>query len=155
MSDQLHAAILQMLPHATTVVDRQTYRPGYLPYPARVTLQTKSGETAVCVLKVGTDRERIVYEAQVLRALVDLDLTVPAVLAEPVTVPTEQEPVTLLLVSELPGKPLPWIALNDLDAAYRTCQLVTEAVDRLHALTPRVLAHPVSKLIRKEHSPRN
>ncbi|MCB0188595.1 MAG: phosphotransferase, partial [Caldilineaceae bacterium] len=143
------AAILQMVPQATKLVDLQSYRPGYLPYPARVTLQTKTGETVVCVLKASTDQERIVYEAQMLQALADLDLAVPAVLAEPVTVPTEQAPVTLLLVSELPGEPLPWIALNDLDAAYRTCQLVTEGVDRLHALTPDVLAHPISALIPK------
>lgn len=149
MSEQLHSAILQMLPQATTILDLQTYRPGYLPYPARVTLQTKSGETAVCVLKVGTDQERIGYEAQVLQALADLDLVVPAVLAEPVTIPTKQEPLTLLLVSELPGEPLPWIALNELDAAYRTCQLVSEAVDKLHALTPAILAHPISVLIPK------
>ena len=50
MPDQLHAAILEMLPHATNVVDLQTYRPGYLPYPARVTLQTKTGGFAKFLL---------------------------------------------------------------------------------------------------------
>ncbi|MEZ4859835.1 MAG: phosphotransferase [Caldilineaceae bacterium] len=147
MADQLSSTILQMLPQATTIVDLQSYRPGYLPYPARVTLQTKTGKTMVCVLKTSTDRDQIVYEAQVLQALADLDLPVPTVLAGPVTISTEQEPLTLLLLSELPGEPLPWIALNDLDAAYRTCQLVTEAVDALHVLTPHVLAHPISALI--------
>jgi hypothetical protein len=55
--------------------------------------------------------------------------------------------LSALLLSELPGRPLPWIGLKDLATAHRTCQLLGEAVDTLHALTPRVLAHPISATV--------
>jgi hypothetical protein len=69
------------------------------------------------------------------------------VIAGPVTVPGTPEPVTILLISELPGQPLPWIGLTDLMTADQTCRLVHAAVERLHALTPAVMAHPVANRI--------
>ena len=147
MYEQLHPALLKIYPHAARILDIQSYRPGYLPYPARVLLQTTAGHTLACVLKASEQAGRLTYEAQVLRALADLQLPVPQVLAGPAAIPGEPDPLSILIISELPGQPLPWIALNDLAIAHRTCQLVHEAVDRLHALTPAVRAHSIASSV--------
>jgi aminoglycoside phosphotransferase len=144
MHDSLHTTILSTYPQAAAIVDIQSYRPGYLPYPARVTLQTITGLSVVCVLKVSAHPDKLAYEAQILRALSELQLPVPQVLGGPVTTKTAHETSTVLLLSELPGHPLPWVGLSDLATAYRMCQLLQTGVDTLHALTPRVLAHPIA-----------
>jgi aminoglycoside phosphotransferase len=142
MDDQLHHAITQLYPQTTRIVEVRSFRPGYLPYPARLTLQTTTGTTGVCVLKADADADKLAHEALVLRALADLGLPVPRVIAGPITVPGAPAPSTMMLISELPGRTLPWISLTDLATADRTCRLVHAAVERLHALTPAVLAHP-------------
>lgn len=147
MDDQLHHAILQIYPQATHVIDVQSFRPGYLPYPARLTLRTVTGKTLNCVLKVSTHADTLIYEANILRALVDLQLPVPQVLAGPATIADTPTPLTIMVVSELPGHPLPWFGLTDLDAADRTCHLLHTAVEQLHALTPAVAAHTVAALV--------
>jgi aminoglycoside phosphotransferase len=141
MHDNLRTALLQMYPQATAVIDVRTYRPGYLPYPARVTLQTSTDVPVVCTLKASAQPETLTYEVQVIRALAGLPILVPRVLGGPLTIMHDDQPLTVALLSELPGEPLPWFGLNDLATAHRTCQLLLQAVDTLHALTPRVLAH--------------
>src|SRR4051812_10865033 len=113
MDDPLQRAILQIYPQAARIIDLQSFRPGYLPYPARLTVETATGETAVCVLKVSEHADKLAYEASVLRALADLQLPVPEVLADPVTVADTPDPLTLMLISELPGQSLPWMGLTD------------------------------------------
>lgn len=149
MHDNLRTAILQMYPQATAVIDVQSYRPGYLPYPARVTLQTGTGVPVVCTLKTSAQPEILAHETQVLRALAGLQILVPRVLAGPITIMHGDKPLTVALLSELPGQPLPWIGLADLATAHRTCQLVLQAVDTLYALTPHVLAQPWAASIRR------
>lgn len=139
----LHGAILHMYPQATAIIDMQSYRPGYRPYPARVTVQTSAGHAGVCVIKVSADPERLTYEAQVLRALSDLHFPAPEVFGEPSIITYKREPVAILLMSELSGHPLPWFGLKDLATAHRTCQLLLTAVAKLHALTPQMLTHPL------------
>ena len=77
MQDGRHTAILSAYPQAAQIVDIQSYRPGYLPYPARITLQTTAGIQTTCVLKVDAHTDIANHEAQVLRALTDLQLPVP------------------------------------------------------------------------------
>lgn len=149
MHDNLRTAILQMYPQATAVIDVQSYRPGYLPYPARVTLQTSSCVPVVCTLKTGAQPETLAYEMQIIRALGGLQVLVPRVLGGPITIMQSDQPLTVALLSELQGQPLPWIGLADLATAHRTCQLLLQAVDTLHALTPRVLAQPWAASIRR------
>jgi aminoglycoside phosphotransferase len=144
MDDQLQHAIMQLYPQTARIIDMHSFRSGYLPYPARLTLQTTTGATVVCVLKVDADADKLAYEALVLRALADLQLPVPQVIARPITIPSTPAPLTVMLISELPGQPLPWIGLTDLATADRTCHLVHAAVDRLHALTSAVAAHPIA-----------
>src|SRR5262245_1216427 len=136
MQDRLYTTILRIYPQAVAILDIQSYRPGYLPYPARITVQTTAGTPATCVLKVSSDPGIAAREAHSLRALAELQLRVPTVLAGPVALDDEDQASALLLLSELPGHPLPWIDLNDLADADRTCQLLQQAVDTLHSLTP-------------------
>ncbi len=149
MHDNLRTAILQMCPQATAVIDVQSYRPGYLPYPARVTLQTNTGVPVACTLKTSAQPEILAYETQVIRALAGHPILVPRVLGGPITIMQGDQPLTVALLSELQGQPLPWIGLADLATAHRTCQLVLQAVDILHALTPRMLADPCAPSIHR------
>lgn len=147
MQDGLHVAILSAYPQAARVVDIHSYRPGYLPYPARITVQTTTGTQTTCVLKVDVRTDIANREAQVLRVLTDLQLPVPTVLAGPITFNRENQFAVVLLLSELPGHPLPWVGLTDLADASCTCRLLYTAVDALHALTPRVRAHAISAVL--------
>lgn len=147
MDDQLQRAILQIYPQATQIISIHSFRPGYRPYPARITLRTTSGAILTCVVNVSADVDKLVYQAHVLRALSELQLPVPQVLAGPIILAGMPEPLAVVLISELPGQPLPWFNVTDLATANRTCLLVHEAVDRLHALTPAVMTHPIANLI--------
>lgn len=147
IDDQLQEAILQLYPNATRIIDIRSFRQGYLAYPARLTVQTTSGDRATCVLKVSADADKLAYEARVLRALTDLQLPVPNVIADPISISDSSATLNLMLISELPGQTIPWIDVTDLATADRTCRLVNTAVDRLHALTPAIAAHPIAPLL--------
>ncbi|HVU11290.1 MAG TPA: phosphotransferase [Phototrophicaceae bacterium] len=147
IDDQLQEAILQLYPNATRIIDIRSFRQGYLAYPARLTVQTTSGDRATCVLKVSADADKLAYEARVLRALTDLQLPVPNVIADPISISDSSTTLNLMLISELPGQTIPWIDVTDLATADRTCRLVNTAVDRLHALTPAIAAHPIAPLL--------
>ncbi len=147
MLDPVEAAILSLYPQAAKILAIQSYRPGYLPYPARITLETTTGEQVACVAEASTNVAKIRYTADIMRALHEAQLAVPAVIGGPLMIQVEDEVLALVLVSEMRGQPLPWIALNDLALANRTCHLVHEAVDRLHGLTAALLAHPIAPRI--------
>jgi aminoglycoside phosphotransferase len=142
--ESLRAAILRMLPEAMEIVEIRPYRPEFLPYPARVTLQTASRTLAVCVVKTNASLTKLAHEAQVLSALAELKLTVPPVLGGPETIATEAGPLAVMLLGELPGQPLPWLGLTDLAVVRRTSALLQEAVDVLHHLTPYISSHPIA-----------
>jgi hypothetical protein len=134
--DELHSTILAAHPKGSRITAVNSYRPGYLPYPARVTLEGPGGATTRCVVKVGERQEAVFREAHVLGRLLPLGLPVPAVLAGPVAL---RSGAYALVLSELPGDALPWVALNDLAKAEATCRLVHEGIDTLHGLTNRLL----------------
>jgi aminoglycoside phosphotransferase len=142
--EPLQVAVLDAFPPSTRIVAAESYRAGYLPYPARIGLEMADGTLTAGVLKVSAAADRIAHEAEVLRALGELGLSVPTVLAGPLTIDHGSQTVAVLVLSELPGDPLPWLALTDLGEAHLTCRLVLDAVDALHALTPRVRAHPIA-----------
>ena len=139
--------LLAAYPSGARIVEIRSYRPGYLPYPARVTVETAEGIQAPCVLLVDEDTEKISRQAQVLQALDGMGLPVPRVLSGPVTVQREGRSQATLLVSEQRGEPLSWFGPQDLDEASRTCQLVGEAVDALHSVSARIAAHSVSRIL--------
>ena len=95
------------------------------------------------MLKVNRQPHLIAHEAYVLQLLSELPLAVPRVLADPITLTVQGQAFTALLLSELPGQPLPWIALSVLAEADLTCQLLHTAVDRLHELTALVHTHDI------------
>jgi aminoglycoside phosphotransferase len=141
MHEMFYPQLLAAYPQAVRIVDSQSCRPGYLPYPARITFETTTGVQTTCVLKVNKQAHIIAHEAYVLQLLRELQLAVPRVLADPIPLTLQGQSLTALLLSELPGQPLPWIALADLADANLTCHLLHTAVDRLHELTSLVRTH--------------
>jgi hypothetical protein len=100
--------------------------------------------TEQCVLKIGEQIEGLEREARVLSALTEMGLPVPAVLAGPVALTDDSGPGAALLLRELPGRPLPWLALTSLAEADLTCRLLIRGIDRLHALTEPVSRHEIA-----------
>ncbi len=133
--------VLSIAPAGTRIVAARSYRPTYLPYPKRVAVRTPRGELRHVVLKKSSTAERIEREVLTLRALAELGMPVPAVLAGPVTPPPEAGPGAAVLLSKLPGHPLPWLGVTSLAEAALTCRLTIEAVRRLHQLTEPVRRH--------------
>lgn len=144
MNDTPQIAIHLVYPTGTRIRDFQSYRPGYLAYPARLTVETPAGAISHCVLKQGECFETLAHEAQVLTALAELGLPVPQVLAGPMML---QDGKQILVLSELPGLPLPWLGVTNLADAQLTCRLMQQAVIKLHELTDQIKMHRIgSKL---------
>jgi aminoglycoside phosphotransferase (APT) family kinase protein len=76
--------------------------------------------------------------------LKDLAFTAPTVMAGPHVIQTSAGTVEVLVMSLVPGEALPWIEVTDVKTADRTCRLLFDAIDRLHALTPRIAAHAIA-----------
>jgi hypothetical protein len=143
--DAVHQTlVLAAYSPGATIVDTQSYRPGYRPYPMRVTVTTVAGTSAECVLKLGSPIERVTHEARVLVALAELGLPVPVVLAGPIVLPHTTPPAASMVLSVLPGAPLPWLGLTDLATANQTCQFVLDGVLHLQHLTPAISAHAIA-----------
>jgi hypothetical protein len=144
MNEALERLVLAAYPPSATIVEARSYRPGYLPYPMHVTVATAAGGSAECVLKLGSPIERITREARVLIALAELGLAVPAVLAGPIILSDSTPPTAGVVLSVVPGMPLPWLGLTELATASQTCQLVIDGVLRLQHLTPAISAHAIA-----------
>lgn len=111
----------------------------------RLAVLTPEGTTAWHVIKHGDSRDRVEREAAVLVALKELGLAVPAVLAGPADVSYGQVIRPTLLLSQLPGQPLPWLGTLTLAEANLTCHLLFQGIDRLHQLTDAVSQHVVAR----------
>jgi aminoglycoside phosphotransferase len=132
------------------VLASRSYRPGYRAYPMAVSVRTSTGSIERCVIKTGERIERIEREARVLGALAEMGLPVPAVLAGPVALTDSAEMRALLLLSELPGQPLPWLGLTSLTDAHLTCRLLIDGVGQLHQLTEPVSRHEIAKSLPRD-----
>jgi aminoglycoside phosphotransferase len=119
------------------------FREAPLPFPAGLAIETRDG-LVTCVVKASTRLSRLRHEAKVLSALEDLEFPAPRLMAGPQIVETSAGAVAVLVLSQLPGAALPWIGVTDVATADRTCQLLFDAIDRLHALSPLVGAHEVA-----------
>lgn len=148
MSDELNsdieACLLACFGAGAQVVEARTYRPDYLPYPMRVVLRMPSGAELRCVVKIGAE-EAIAFECRALQLLSPYALPVPVVQAGPIALLGDGQ--SMLVLSELPGKALPWCGLDSLAEADLACRLTIEAVDRLHALTPELLASDAARFL--------
>jgi hypothetical protein len=100
------------------------------------------------VIKVDPTIGGVEREAKLLPVLARLGLSVPDLLAGPVAHPGYPNGGAIVVLSELPGKPLPWgkITLAEADL---TCRLHREAVACLHALTDPILCDEVSQALPK------
>src|SRR5690242_7099919 len=139
MDISLASFVLSAYPHGSIIADSVSYRPDYMPYPAHVTVRTPTGGIEHCVLKVSEVSGEMEREASVLTMLATLGIPVPKVLAGP----TVTVAGALLLMSEAPGTPLPWLGALSLDDAHLTCDLLIAGVDWLHSLTQHVAQHAV------------
>jgi aminoglycoside phosphotransferase (APT) family kinase protein len=135
------SAMLRLFPPGARILEVASYRPGYLPYPAQVAVETAGGSVERCVVKIGEQPGVLAHEARVLRALAELGLPVPRVLCGPTALP--EEGATAVVLSELPGMPLPWLGLTDLNEAHLTCELLRNGIDALHELTGAMARHEV------------
>ena len=140
----IDAFTLSIYPKGTRIIAAQSYRPGYLEYPMRVGVLTPGGATSWCVIKRGDRAAPVEREARVLGALHELGLAVPTVLAGPADVADHQGVRPTILLSELPGQPLPWLGTPTLADADLGCRLLIAGVDRLHQLTDAVGRHAVA-----------
>jgi len=131
----VEAVLLSIFPPGTRVIQSQPYRPDYLRYPMRVHLQTLGDGARRCVVKINPP-DLIEREVKALRLLSRVGLAVPEVLFDPVPLPSEEH--TLVVLSELPGRSLPWCGITSLAEADLACRLTLEGVARLHHLTARV-----------------
>jgi hypothetical protein len=100
------------------------------------------------VLKADPLMGGVEREGKLLPVLARLGLPVPTVLAGPSFHPDYPNAGAFVVLSELPGKPLPWINPT-LPEADLTCRLHQQAVARLHGLTERILCDDVSQFLPK------
>ena len=139
--------VLSIYPTGSQLIATESYRPGYRAYPMRVGVRTPGGATAWCVVKHGDRMDRVEREARVLAALEEIGLAVPTVLAGPTDVAYREGGRPTILVSELAGRPLPWLGTPTLAQADFACRLLFRGIDRLHQLTEPVSRHPVARLL--------
>ncbi len=124
-----------VFPVGTTIVHSQSYRPGYQRYPMCVHLKSPAGVVQRCVVKVKPPDliERVI---QTLNILAALGLAVPEVRSGPL--PLLAENLAMVVLSELPGRCLPWCGISSLAEADATCLLLLEGIASLHGLTDQV-----------------
>jgi aminoglycoside phosphotransferase len=139
--------LLSLYPAGTEIAAARSYRPGYRRYPMRVSVRTPEGNTAHCVIKIGERVEPVRREASVVMALAEVGLPVPAVLAGPVALAGEPGLDAVVIWSELPGQPLPWVGLTSLSEADLTCRLLIRGVLRLHGLTEAICRYEIASAL--------
>ena len=147
LDESLRAFLLSPYPPGAEILSASSYRPGYLEFPMRVEVQVPTGEVECCVAKLDEQAESIQREALALKALGQIGLPVPNVLAGPVELPGTDWSRTAVFISELPGEPLPWCGLTSLSEADLTCRLLIQGVSHLHRLTDQVRAHEVASAL--------
>jgi hypothetical protein len=135
--------VLSAFPAGSTIVEVTSYRPGYMHYPVRVRVQTPTSSVVGCVLKDDRFVGGVEREARLLGVLRGLGLPVPQVLAGPTSHPDYPDGGQLLVLEEMPGRPLPFGGQASLDEVDLTCRLLPEAIGRLHELTDAVRATAV------------
>lgn len=137
--------VLSAFPAGSRIAHVKAYRTDGMAYPLRVQVMTPDKEIT-CVLKLGRFIGGMAREAALLPVLAKLGLPVPTLLAGPATHPDYSQGGELLVISEMPGEPLPFVGAT-LDEADLTCRLLQEGLAQLHGVTKALLAHPVAAQI--------
>jgi len=135
--------VLSACPAGSEIIEAPPFRKGYRRYPLRVRVRPPDGGEQVLALKADPGPGKLEKEARLLPALAQLGLPVAEVLVGPGVHPGYREPVPMVVLSVVPGRPLPFVRAT-LDEMDLTCRLLTEAVQRLHGLTDRVREDPVA-----------
>jgi aminoglycoside phosphotransferase len=148
VESQVHAGVVGLVAPGAHLQQVQRFREAPLPFPAKLVLATEEGSLA-CIVKATTETGRLHHESSVLAALEELQFSAPRVITGPEVVETSAGPIEVLVISCLPGEALPWIGVTDVDTADRTCRLLFGAIDRLHALTPRITEHDIASRVPK------
>jgi len=138
------ALVLSAYPAGSRIIGVQSYRPGYMQYPLRVSVQTPDAGEQACVLKVDPLVGGIEREGKLLPVLAHLGLAVPSVLAGPIVHPDCPNAGAMIVLSEVLGKPLPWLdaTLAEIDI---TCRLIQEGVAAIHQLTEAIRREDIAK----------
>jgi len=142
---QIHAAAADLVAPGCRIDQVHPFRISPCPFPAELLLTTAAGPMACVVKTAPAGASRLGIEAAALDAMSQTGLDAPRVLAGPQTVPTDSGPVEILVMTRLPGQPLPWIRVSDVAILDRTCRLLFEAIERLHSLTERVMGLSVAE----------
>ena len=101
---ELRNALLGACPQFVDVLAIASYRPGYLPYPARLTVQLADGGSRTCILKASRDAANIAREALALGALEDLAFPAPRILGKGALRDDAGVPLTFLVLTKLDRK---------------------------------------------------
>lgn len=156
VESQIHTAAADLVAPGSRVEQVRPFRRLPLPFPAELVLATSQGPVT-CVVKTAPAsasqrrqfrdhaEERLAVEAAALAALSRIGFDAPRVLAGPATVRTDSGPYDVLVMTRLPGDPLPWIHVSDIAIVDRTCRLLFDAIDGLHDLTERVTDSAVTE----------
>jgi hypothetical protein len=145
----LAGLVLSGYPPGARIFDSQSYRPSYVEFPLRVCVRMLDGRQEACVLKAGRFIGETEREAALLPALARHGLPAPRLLAGPALHPDYPGAGPFLVISELPGEPLPWIGVN-LDQADLACRLLFRGVERLHQLTPSLREEKAASLLEEK-----
>jgi aminoglycoside phosphotransferase len=150
-TERMEAALADLLlssyPAGSEIRTALSYQPGSRRYTMRVGVRTPGGGSENCVIKAGEQIEWIEREADLLRALGEVGLAVPTVIAGPVTLDTEDGVSGVLVMTELRGQPLPWFGTTSLAKADLACRLTIRGVLRLHQLTESVRRHSIASAL--------
>lgn len=147
VEQQIHAAAAEAVAPGSRVDRAEPYRRHPSPFPVKLTLTTAAGPLE-CVVKTAPAHDsRITVESIALALMQQVGAEAPRVLAGPTVTDTDTGPIEFLAMTPLPGRPLPWLAVSDIATGDRTCRLLFQAIDELHALTDRVSRLPAAQQI--------
>lgn len=146
MDSYQESLVLSAYPPGSRIIKANPYRPGYMLYPLRIRVDTPGGEEKTCVLKADPLIGGVEKEGILLPVLGGLGLPVPTVLAGPTDHPGYLNAGALVVLSEMEGKPLPWLdaTLTEIDIS---CRLIQDAVGAMHQLTERIWEKDVAKIL--------
>ncbi|QGN32533.1 phosphotransferase [Microlunatus sp. Gsoil 973] len=148
--DQIHAAAARLVAPGSHVDRVRPFRTLPRPFPAELLLATPAGPMTCVVKSLPEADSPLGVEAAVLDALGRVGCRAPTVLAGPKTVPTDSGRFDVLVMTRLSGEPLPWIRVSDVAVGDRSCRLLFDAVDGLHALTEQLVRDEVADRIPRQ-----
>ncbi len=147
VEQQIHIAAAEAVAPGSRIHGAQPYRRHPSPFPVKLELSTADGLMECVVKTAPTHASRLSVEATALAVMEQIGADAPRLLAGPTLTSTDDGPIEFLVMTVLPGKSLPWLSVNDVATADRTCRLLFRAIETLHGLTDRLIALPAGDTI--------